>query len=87
MGDILCHSPLWSSELSALGVSHVSCMGPSVVARLTTSDGLLGMLVPSQGGCQALPCVEAAGPWLAVWSGGGRLQCLRGVPGIVKTPW
>lgn len=42
------------------------------------------MLVPHRGGCQALPCVEAAGPWLAE-SGQEAAGCrVPGVPGQVR---
>ena len=39
--------------------------GSFCCGRLTSAGHLLGMLVPRRGGCQALPCVEAAGPCLA----------------------
>ena len=58
------HSSLVTRAVCSRGAPSVGCVGHSVVV------GYVGGLV----GCQALPCVEAAGCWLA-WPGHEVADC------------
>ena len=48
-------------DVCSRGTPFVVCVGPSFVVGPTTVGALVGGLAPGPVGCQALPCVEAAG--------------------------
>ena len=65
----------------------MGCVGPSVVVGLTTVGILVSGAGPSLVGCQALPCVVAAGPLVHMSQTRHSWLLILEHPGAFVTMW